>query len=241
MKTNREQEVPRMQITFNNKTVEVKQHPEDKTLYCLNDLHRASGEEKRHQPNHFREYAKSRNFGNIIHSLKGRNGGSYADEKTVYKYAAWIDDSFYDAVFDCFKAAANGQSLEASLIANSVAIPEALIAETGKAELKMKELVANATVKGLISMKGHEVSNFSKLAQRATAGYASKQLTGGRSTFMSHLVASDHLAALSAYKATLELMVMLMLAGVYDYHVIASALKVETSKNREVFELAVAA
>ncbi|WP_257286506.1 hypothetical protein [Endozoicomonas sp. SESOKO1] len=227
-----------MKITFNNKTVEVKQHPEDKTLYCLNDVFKASGAAENKKPSKFTRNKARDKF--VPCFTKGKNL-TYANEKTVYKYAAWIDDDFYDAVFDCFKAAANGQSLEASLIANTVAIPEALIAETKKVELRMKELVANAAVNGLINMKGHEVSNFSKLAQRATAGYASKELTGGRSTFMSHLVASDHKAALSAYKATLELMVMLMLAGVYDYHVIASALKVETSKNKEVFELAVAA
>lgn len=176
-----------------------------------------------------------------IKKTQGRHGGTYANELGVYWYASKISEEFEVAVFTSFKAAANGQSLEASLIANSVAIPEALIAETKKLELKMKELVANATVKGLIIMHGHEVSNFSKLAQRATSGYASKQLTGGRSSFVDYIVNDGHLPALGAYKATLELVVMLMSAGVHDYHVIASALKVETTKNKEVFKLALVA
>ncbi|WP_299726467.1 KilA-N domain-containing protein [uncultured Endozoicomonas sp.] len=81
-------------LKFKDQEVNVKTHPEDETLYCLNDIHKSSGGEKKNQPNHFKEYSNSRKFGSKIKSLSGRYGGSYADEKTVYKYAAWIDDTF---------------------------------------------------------------------------------------------------------------------------------------------------
>lgn len=106
-----------MKIKFNEQTVEVTRHPENDELYCLNDLHRVSGGQKHKSVSQF----KRRSNGCKITPI-GTQGSqqSFADEKTVYKYAAWIDDAFYDAVFEAFKAAANGDGEKAVEIAQSV-------------------------------------------------------------------------------------------------------------------------
>lgn len=90
-------------------------------LYSLNDLHKASGGEKRHQPSDFIRLDQtqalitelnsedSRNlnvqictFKNSEKSLfkplkvfQGRNGGTYACKELVIAYAAWISPAFH--------------------------------------------------------------------------------------------------------------------------------------------------
>lgn len=100
-------------------------------LYSLNDLHKASGGEKRHQPSDFIRLDQtqalitelnsedSRNlnvqictFKNSEKSLfkplkvfQGRNGGTYACKELVIAYAAWISPAFHLKVIRVFLGA----------------------------------------------------------------------------------------------------------------------------------------
>ena len=73
-------------------------------LYSLNDLHRAGGGEKRHQPSDFLRLEQTQaliveigNSGNSrsLEKITGRNGGTYACRELVIAYAAWISAAFH--------------------------------------------------------------------------------------------------------------------------------------------------
>lgn len=87
---------------------------DDQGRFCLNDLHRASGGKKRHQPSDFLRIdqtqaliAEITNSGNLrsIQSTTGRTGGTYACRELVIAYAAWISPAFHLKVLQVFLAA----------------------------------------------------------------------------------------------------------------------------------------
>lgn len=80
-------------------------------LYSLNDLHKASGEEAKHQPGYFMRRdetqaliaelansAKSQSY----QTKEGRGGGTYACKELVIAYAAWISAAFHLKVIRVF-------------------------------------------------------------------------------------------------------------------------------------------
>lgn len=87
--------------------------------YCLNDLHLASGREKRHQTSNFlrREETKA-----IINELltphirgvkpvvseEGRYGATYVVKQLVYSYAMWLSPKFHLQVVDAYDALVTG-------------------------------------------------------------------------------------------------------------------------------------
>ena len=88
-------------------------------LYSLNDLHAASGGNRKHQPSNFMRMdttleliaeIKSSDLRIIpFNSLAGRKGGTYVCRELVYAYAMWISPKFHLQViraFDALQAAA---------------------------------------------------------------------------------------------------------------------------------------
>lgn len=92
-------------------------------FYSLNDLHRASGAEKKHQPALFfrnaevqeliSEIERSTNLQNgekavAYHTKQGKQGGTYACRELVYRYAMWISPKFSLMVIRAFDALNTG-------------------------------------------------------------------------------------------------------------------------------------
>lgn len=87
--------------------------------YCLNDLHKASGGENKHQPYLFirldqtqaliQQINTSVDLENAgipaIKTQRGKFGGTYACKELVIAYAAWISPSFHLKVIRVFLAA----------------------------------------------------------------------------------------------------------------------------------------
>ena len=80
-------------------------------LYSLNDLHKASGGEAKHEPNQFSRLEqtqaliaeiKSADMRNCIETRRGNNGGTYACKELVIAYAAWISAAFHLKVIRVF-------------------------------------------------------------------------------------------------------------------------------------------
>jgi hypothetical protein len=102
-------------------------------LYSLNDLHKASGGEERHQPSFFirndqtqaliSEISKSGDSRNYISNsanlqnceplrvVRGKFGGTYACRELVIAYAAWVSPAFHLKVIRTFLAAAESRRL----------------------------------------------------------------------------------------------------------------------------------
>ncbi|AIJ07008.1 MULTISPECIES: KilA-N domain-containing protein [Edwardsiella] len=88
--------------------------------FCLNDLHRAAGGEKRHQPTNWLALAQTKELiGEIIATPEitgvldnqptsvingGDNRGTYACKELVYAYAMWISAAFNLKVIRTFDA-----------------------------------------------------------------------------------------------------------------------------------------
>lgn len=82
--------------------------------YCLNDLHRAAGGAKRHQPsdwlsvNQPQELVQLLNSGNprslSLETIQGGKGGTYVCKELVYSYAMWISAEFNLKVIRTFNA-----------------------------------------------------------------------------------------------------------------------------------------
>lgn len=92
--------------------------------YRINDLHKASGGEKRNGPAYWMEnqqtidlIAELETTGIPVVSIEGRNGGTYVCKELVYAYAMWISPAFNLRVIQAFDALARGQIEEAQRIA----------------------------------------------------------------------------------------------------------------------------
>lgn len=80
-------------------------------LYSLNDLHKASGGEKRHEPN---RWLRKQEVQEVIKKAEkdtpqkwvvtkeGKNGGTWVDRILLGMYASWISPEFHILVYETF-------------------------------------------------------------------------------------------------------------------------------------------
>ncbi|MRR51849.1 MAG: KilA-N domain-containing protein [Rhodocyclaceae bacterium] len=91
-------------------SVSIRQDAEGR--YCLNDLHKAAGGEKKNQPRYFLANKQTKylieeiEFSGIplVMTHEGRTGGTYVCKELVYSYAMWISPSFHLKVIRAYDA-----------------------------------------------------------------------------------------------------------------------------------------
>lgn len=97
-----------MNLTIANKKIRIKDG-----LYCLNDLHKASGADKKNGPSYWLALESTKRFLETteipVVKSEGRNGGTYSEKKAVYAYAMWISPEFQSHVIDAYDALVIGQ------------------------------------------------------------------------------------------------------------------------------------
>jgi hypothetical protein len=84
--------------------------------YCLNDLHKAAGGEKRHQPSDWlrihqtKELIKEVSSPGIpgVNIINGRYGGTFVCKELVYAYAMWISAEFHLKVIRAYDSMVAG-------------------------------------------------------------------------------------------------------------------------------------
>ncbi|MBM1212842.1 MULTISPECIES: KilA-N domain-containing protein [Pseudomonas syringae group] len=93
--------------------VKIKQDLEGR--YCLNDLHKAAGKEKRHAPGYWLAIqqaaelvAELETTGIPVVTIEGRNGGTFVMKELVYAYAMWVSAKFNLQVIRTFDAVVVG-------------------------------------------------------------------------------------------------------------------------------------
>jgi phage antirepressor YoqD-like protein len=79
--------------------------------YCLNDLHRAAGGEKRHGPSYWLAIQQTKDLVAELASteipvvtLEGSSGGTFVAKELVYAYAMWISAAFHLKVIRAYDA-----------------------------------------------------------------------------------------------------------------------------------------
>lgn len=85
--------------------------------FCLNDLHRAAGGERRHGPSLWLENQQTKELAQELSDTGipvsvvrgGPEQGTYVCKEMVYAYAMWISAKFHLQVIRTFDAAATGQ------------------------------------------------------------------------------------------------------------------------------------
>ncbi|MGY0318275.1 KilA-N domain-containing protein [Edwardsiella tarda] len=120
---------------------DIKIHVDSDGRYSLNDLHKASGGEKRHQPSDWLRLSQTIelineiiNPGNpgiqeivnsgisLFHPIKvrrGCKGGTYVCKELVYSYAMWISAAFALKVIRAYDALVSGETEKAEAIAKT--------------------------------------------------------------------------------------------------------------------------
>ncbi len=119
-------------------------------MYCLNDLHKASGGDENHLPNRWLRTDKVKELEVILSRQKcaikttaGRYGGTYVCKELVYAYAMWISAKFSLEVIDVFDKTTKAKSELQSLV-NSV-----------KSASKSLSSQINSTSAIITELKGH--------------------------------------------------------------------------------------
>ncbi len=99
------------QLTIANITIKQDQHGR----YCLNDLHKAAGAEKRHQPSNWLQLEQTQELINEINipgipGIESKQGvGTFGLKQVIYAYANWISPKFYLHVINTYDALVTGQ------------------------------------------------------------------------------------------------------------------------------------
>lgn len=133
--------------------------------FSLNDLHKAAGGSKNHQPAYFIRNANVneviavlnlQNCGvNPIHRKAGRfNGGTWVCKELVYKYAMWVNAEFEVKVIQTFDSIVNKMNPPSSM--------QALNELTAKIE----------SDKDVASFCGRELAKYKKLKKENEQAFA---------------------------------------------------------------------
>ena len=106
--------LPSTQISINGAAI----HHDRHGRFCLNDLHQASGGERKNQPQYFLDNVKTQDLvqelidtGIPVSPVEvvrgGLNQGTYVVKQIVYAYAMWISAKFHLKVINSFDALIN--------------------------------------------------------------------------------------------------------------------------------------
>ena len=130
--------------------------------YCLNDLHKAAGNDLKHQPSNFLridttkgliEELSSSDMRNItpVETIqgKGKQQGTFVVKELVYAYAMWISAKFHIAVIRAYDALVTGQ-----LTGNTEQLPEP---KTKKALPGGLSLDQQDTIKALVKSRAEDL------------------------------------------------------------------------------------
>ena len=105
---------PAVQINIDGAAI----HHDQYGRYCLNDLHQASGGERKNQPQYFLDNVKTQELVQELITTGipvlpvevingGNNRGTYVVKQIVYAYAMWISAKFHLKVINSFDALIN--------------------------------------------------------------------------------------------------------------------------------------
>lgn len=149
--------------------------------YCLNDLHKAAGGAKKHQPADFFKNQSTRdlvqelrrNSENLrsidpIETVMGRNGGTYVVKELVYAYAMWISPAFHLKVIRAYgRLATQGiavhESAAEDMLKNPLAYFERVLEQAKALQAANQQLTHERD--GLASNVGKHMHSLARFAR----------------------------------------------------------------------------
>ena len=131
------------------KSIEVKMN--DDGMFCLNDLHKASGGDDKNKPSHWLTTGSSiglqkeiLNGGKPpIKKAAGRYGGTYVCKELVYAYAMWISPKFHLEVIRVFDGQTKAKTEIDCLVGDVKAAGARLTAQINKTSVSLNEIKAH--------------------------------------------------------------------------------------------------
>ncbi|ENM5839749.1 hypothetical protein NTE16_004004 [Vibrio mimicus] len=208
-------------LKFEDKTVTIRTHEvEGQTLFNLNDILKQYNPNKLQRPNDLTKYlpkVKNDFYQHLI--KKGRNGGSYMNQKGVIWFASKLSFEFEMAVIEAFEAAANGDGNRAVDIATSKVItPELLDKLQFWTPLLHKEITvwSNRNKKG----KFGYTQIYNHIINKCVANIYTKELKKSHDvkSMKDYLIKQNNVEGLGAYIAMCEMLVPLLQANAdYDF------------------------
>jgi len=124
--------------------------------YCLNDLHRASGDEKKHGPSYWMASQQTQalvaelrgDTGNPVSVLKGGSEqGTYVCKELVYAYAMWISPSFNLKVIRAYDAVVTRPPLDPMKVLNDPATMRGLLLSYSEKVMSLESKVSEQAPK----------------------------------------------------------------------------------------------
>ncbi|MFQ1783473.1 KilA-N domain-containing protein [Aeromonas veronii] len=159
-------------------------------------------------------------------SKRGRNGETWGCKRAAILYASYCSREFQLAVIDAFIALTEGDTMQAAVIAESVAVSPELLEKHDTTRKAMNDAIK---AKG-IDMCGKAYGNFYRLACKAATGYVPSVLTGKNGSAKEYIKQVSNAPCMHALIACMETITMGLKVGL-DYHKVAAMLNMETSQN----------
>ncbi|MFM5272850.1 KilA-N domain-containing protein [Aeromonas caviae] len=165
-----------------------------------------------------------------VFKKRGKHGGgTWVNKRGLLAFAAYCSREFEDAVFDAFDELTKGNTMQAAVIAESVAVSSELLEKHDTTRKAMNDAIK---AKG-IDMCGNAYGNFYRLACKAATGYVPSVLTGKNGSAKEYIKQVSKAPCMNALIACMETITMGLKVGL-DYHKVAAMLNVETSQNGEL-------
>lgn len=146
--------------------------------FCLNDLHRASGGEKKHGASYWLANQQTKDLiallettGIPVVSVEGRKGGTFVAKQLVYAYAMWVSPDFNLQVIDAYDALATGALDEAIRLARRQQDRQAARLEAPA----LTDAVVHARKVAGKEVEHYHFSNEFDLINRVALGMSAKQ------------------------------------------------------------------
>ncbi|MBS4710299.1 KilA-N domain-containing protein [Aeromonas caviae] len=159
-------------------------------------------------------------------SKRGRNGETWGCKRAAILYASYCSREFQLAVIDAFIALTEGDTMQAAVIAESVAVSPELLEKHDTTRKAMNDAIK---AKG-IDMCGKAYGNFYRLACKAATGYVPSVLTGKNGSAKEYIKQVSNAPCMNALIACMETITMGLKVGL-EYHKVAAMLNVGTSQN----------
>ncbi|QHB81631.1 KilA-N domain-containing protein [Aeromonas veronii] len=159
-------------------------------------------------------------------SKRGRNGETWGCKRAAILYASYCSREFQLAVIDAFIALTEGDTMQAAVIAESVAVSPELLEKHDTTRKAMNDAIK---AKG-IDMCGKAYGNFYRLACKAATGYVPSVLTGKNGSAKDYIKQVSNASCMNALIACMETITIGLKVGL-DYHKVAAMLNVGTSLN----------